>query len=144
MGIETMGKVLVTAKVENLEDLYQVDREALPASEVRRVEVSEALVDTGASILSMPRHLIQRLGLRPVRTRRARTSGGIADFQIYSAVRLTVQGRDCLSDVMEVPDDCPVLIGQIPLELLDYLVDPVNHRLIGNPDHGGEQMLELY
>lgn len=144
MGIDPMGKVLVTAKIENLSDLYQVDRDALPASEVRQVEVNDALVDTGASILSMPIHLIQQLGLRPIRTRHARTSGGIASFQVYSAVRLTVQGRDCLSDVMELPDDCPVLIGQIPLELLDYLVDPVNHRLIGNPYHNGEQMLELY
>ena len=42
------------------------------------------------------------------------------------------------------PDDCPVLIGQIPLEALDFVVDPANRRLIGNPAHGGEQMIELY
>jgi hypothetical protein len=64
--------------------------------------------------------------------------------QVYGAVRLTIQGRDCLSDVAEVPDDCPVLIGQIPLELLDFVVDPVNHRLIGDPRHGGEHILEMY
>jgi hypothetical protein len=46
--------------------------------------------------------------------------------------------------VAEVPDDCPVLIGQIPLEVLDFVVDPVGQRLIGNPAHGGEQMLEMY
>ena len=42
---------------------------------------------------------------------------------IYGTVRLTVQGRDCPTDVTELPDDCPVLIGQIPLELLDFVVD---------------------
>ena len=57
---------------------------------------------------------------------------------------LTVQGRECPMDVAEVPDDCPVLIGQVPLELLDFVVDPANQRLIGNPAHGGEQMLEMY
>jgi hypothetical protein len=45
---------------------------------------------------------------------------------------------------MEVPDGVPVLIGQIPLEFLDFVVDPVRQRLIGNPAHGGEHVLELY
>ena len=44
----------------------------------------------------------------------------------------------------ELPDDCPVLIGQIPLEVMDFVVDPPNHRLIGNPEHGGEHVIELY
>lgn len=63
---------------------------------------------------------------------------------MYDAVRLTVQGRDCTVDVAEVTEDCPVLIGQVPLELLDFVVDPNGQRLIGNPEHGGEQMFELY
>ena len=47
-------------------------------------------------------------------------------------------------DVTELPDECPVLIGQLPLEALDFVVDPVNQRLIGNPAHGGEHIIELY
>ena len=43
-----------------------------------------------------------------------------------------------------LPDDCPVLIGQVPLELMDFVVDPNSQRLIGNPAHGGVEMLELY
>jgi hypothetical protein len=46
-------------------------------------------------------------------------------------------------DVLEVPDQVPVLIGQIPLEFMDYVVDPVGRRLIGNPAHGGHQVLEI-
>jgi hypothetical protein len=57
---------------------------------------------------------------------------------------LIVQGRECTCDVIEIPDDCPVLVGQVPLELLDFVVDPVGARLIGNPAHDGEQMVELY
>jgi hypothetical protein len=45
---------------------------------------------------------------------------------------------------MEVPDDVPVLVGQIPLEMLDLVVDPQSRRLIGNPEHQGEHILELY
>jgi hypothetical protein len=88
--------------------------------------------------------MIAQLGLNPIRTRNAKTVAGDTTLQVYRAVRLTVQGRDCVLDVSEVPDDCPVLIGQIPLESMDWVVDPKNQRLIGNPAHGGEQMLEVY
>jgi hypothetical protein len=30
------------------------------------------------------------------------------------------------------------------LELLDFVVDPVGQRLIGNPDRGGQQMIDMF
>lgn len=51
--------------------------------------------------------------------------------------------RPCVVEVMEVPDSVPALIGQIPLEMLDLVVDPRGQRLIGNPAHNGEHVLEL-
>lgn len=140
----TMGKVLVAAKVENLADLMKVRDGGLSAGEVRCLELTNALVDTGATMLSLPRRLIQRLGLQRHRTRTAKTSAGPAEFGIYEPVRLTVQQRDCVIEVAELPDDCPTLIGQIPLEMLDFVVDPIGQRLIGNPEHDGEHMFELY
>jgi predicted aspartyl protease len=133
----------VAAKIENLNDLYDASRGRIPAEQVRRVEVSDAVVDTGATLLSLPKRLIEQLGLELYRTRRARTTGGISDFGVYGMVLLTVQGRECRVEVAEVPDDCPVLIGQIPLESLDFVVDPVGQPLLGNPDHGGEHMMDL-
>jgi predicted aspartyl protease len=144
MESATMGRVLVTAKIENLGDLYAVERGQSAENEVRTVEVSDALVDTGATSLSLPKNLIQRLGLTPGRQRRARTSAGPRMVQTYGAVRLTIQERDCYCDVAELPEDCPVLIGQLPLEMLDFVVDPRGQKLIGNPEHGGEHMIDLY
>jgi predicted aspartyl protease len=139
-----MGRVVVAATIENLHDLVDVERNLLPAERVRRVEVADALVDTGATMLSLPTSLIRQLALRRVRERRAQTSAGVVMVQVFGTVRLTVQGRDCSTDVTEVPDGCPVLIGQVPLELLDFVVDPIGQRLIGNPAHGGEHAVELY
>ncbi len=144
MESQTMGRVTVVATVENLRDLENVWAGILASDQVRRVEIADALVDTGASMLSMPRRLIEQLGLRPLRTRPVRTSAGLRMAQVYGTVRLTIQGRDCPSDVVEVSDDCPVLVGQVPLELMDFVVDPVGQRVIGNPAHGGEQVIELY
>ncbi len=143
MGLDTMGKVLVTARVENLSDLHLAERGVLDSNDVRAVDIEEALVDTRATSLSLPKSLIDQLDLRPVRKRQARTPAGIVTVQTYGAVRLTVQGRDCICDVTGLPESCPVPIGQIPLESLDFVVDPGGQKLIGNPDHGGEQMIDL-
>jgi predicted aspartyl protease len=144
MGMETMGKVPVAATLENVVDLYLAKRGAISQEDVRRIDVAEALVDTGAATLAMPGEMIRQLGLEPLRTRQARTTAGVMTFNVFGAARLTIQGRDCTVDVTELPDDCPVLIGQVPLELLDFIVDPAKRRLIGNPEHGGEDMLEMY
>ncbi len=144
METETMGRVTVAATIENVGDLFLSEKGLLPADQVRRLEVSDALVDTGATILSMPKRLIEKLGLKPTRTRTAVTSAETITVQLYGTARLTIQGRDCPTDVTELPDECPVLIGQIPLESMDFVVDLNGRRLIGNPAHGGEQIIELY
>ena len=43
--------------------LWAAQQEHLPAEQVRRVTVPDALVDTGATLLSMPTRLIRQLGL---------------------------------------------------------------------------------
>jgi len=144
LGKMAMGRVLAEIKIENLEDLWEADRGMRNAEDVRQQIIADALVDTGATLLSLPTSLIQQLGLKQISTRRIRTATGPAEAMMYSAVRFTIQGRDGKLDVMEVPDDVPVLIGQIPLEMLDFVVDPGGQRLIGNPAHGGEWVHELY
>ena len=144
MEIVTMGKVVVPARIENLEDVYQAARGALAPEQVRSVDVTDALVDTGATLLSLPLRFVRQLGLSRTRSRTARAAAGIVQFGIYQAVRLTVQERDCVVEVAEIPDDCPVLIGQLPLEGLDFVVDTAGGKLIGNPDHGGKQMIDMF
>ena len=57
---------------------------------------------------------------------------------------MTIVGRFCTVDVMEVPDDVPVLVGHIPLEMLDLVVDLQGRPLTGNLAHNGEHILELF
>jgi predicted aspartyl protease len=144
METNTMGRVLAEVTIENLEDLWAVRRGVLTTEQVRRVTVTDALADTGATMLSLPSKLIRQLGLIKTGSRRIRSTTGIGEAAVYSTVWLTIQGRDCPLDVMEVPDDVPVLIGQIPLERLDFVVDPLGRRLIGNPAHDGEYMIDAF
>jgi predicted aspartyl protease len=139
-----VGHVTTEATIENLQDLWDAKRGLRPAAEVRRVVVADALVDTGATLLSLPARLIQSLGLSKMYSRPVTSSTGLAEATVYEAVRLTIQGRYCNMDVMEVPDGVPVLIGQLPLEHLDLVVDLGGRRLGGNPAHGGQHTYELY
>jgi clan AA aspartic protease len=144
MESETMGRVVVTARIENMEDLYAVRLGVKTPDQVRFVEVTDALVDTGASGLSLPARIIAQLGLERVRTQRMTTANGSRQAGVYGTAKLTIQGRVCPTDVLELADDCPVLIGQYPLEVMDWVVDLPGRQLIGNPAHNGELVYEVY
>jgi predicted aspartyl protease len=139
-----MGRVLTAATIENLGDVVEVQRGNRSANEVRRVDVTDALVDTRATALALPARLIAQLGLQKVFERHARSTRGTHIVDMYQAVRLTIHERSCTVDVMEMPDEVPVLIGQVPLGMLDLVADPQGRRLIGNPAHQGEHILDLY
>jgi predicted aspartyl protease len=144
METASMGRVTTEASIENIQDLWDVERGLLPPDRIRRVNVSDALVDTGATLLSLPTRYIRELGLPVTSSKRVTRSIGVGEANMYRAVRLTIMGRSCTMDVMEVPDSVPVLIGQLPLEHLDLVVDMPGRSLIGNPAHGGEHIYELY
>jgi predicted aspartyl protease len=139
-----MGRMLSEVTIENLEDRWAVERKLISPDQVRRVTVTDALADTGATMLSLPTKLIRQLGLAKTGSRRISTATGVGQADVYGTVWLTIQGRDCPLDVMEVPDSVPVLIGQIPLERLDFVVDPQGQRLIGNPRHNGEYIIDAF
>ena len=138
-----MGRITARVTIENLEDVWALRKGKINSEQVRRIEVSDALVDTGAVAFSLPTRLIKELGLVAIGVKNTITASGPAKTTQYDAVRITIQDRSCTVDVLEVPDQVPVLVGQIPLEFMDFIVDPVNRRLVGNPEHGGQQVLEL-
>ena len=139
-----MGRIVVEVMRENLEDLWAVRRGDLPADQVRRVVVAYALIDIGAMLLSLPTRVIRELGPEAVATKRVTSIAGVGEATPYDTVRLTLQGRSCGMDVIEVPDTVPVLAGPLPLQHLDFTIDTRGLKLVGNPAHGGEHMYELF
>lgn len=137
-----MGKVIVKIKLTNLSDTNLKTAGARKAKP-RTIEV-EALVDTGATRLYLKPSVIKQLGLERTDTVRSKTTNGDAIRHKYASVRLELMGRTEEFSVIEVPEDVPNLLGQVPLEVLDFVVDPRGQKLIPNPAHGGEQMTEEY
>jgi predicted aspartyl protease len=137
-----MGKVIVKVRLTNLFDLGAQHRK-LSKAKPRTIEV-EALVDTGATRLYLKPSVIRALGLEKVDEIISQTTNGPAKRLVFEPVRLEVQGRYGNFDVVDIGENVPNLLGQIPLEYLDFVVDSKNRKLIPNPDHGDKQMSEEY
>ena len=140
--VGSMGKVVVKIKLTNWFELAMYDRQ-LSKRKPRQVEV-ESLVGTGATRLYLKPSVIKKLGLQRVDAVRSQTTNGEAVRFKYEPVQLELMGRKENFDVIEVPESVPNLLGQVPLEVLDLVVDSKRQKLIPNPAHGGEQMTEEY
>ena len=129
-----MGKVTTQIKVENWDDTTLLAAGA--RKEKPRAIETDALVDTGAVKFYLKTSVIRQLGLRPIGELKSRTmSDRMETRRIFSPAFLEIQGRSGRFDVIEVPDTLPNIVGQIPLEDLDWVVDCRNQKLIPNPEH---------
>ena len=140
-----MGRVTCKVRVENAVDGARAHLGEIPATAVRSVEIPDALVDTGATTLALPAPLLRRLGLdTPTATKRSRNTTGEYQAKLYGPARLWIEDRDMVLDVLEVADGCPVLVGQIPLEYMQMVVDMANHRVTKSTANGGEWVLDMF
>lgn len=105
---------------------------------------TEALVDTGATLLALPANLIKNLSLRKMRAVPVRYANNqIESRDLYTAVTLEILGRSATFDVLELPEGSQSLIGQIPLEALDLVVNPKSGKLSPNPLSPDAPMMDL-
>lgn len=143
--VAEMGKINVGVEIFNAYDDERVYDGTLKPDQVRHTTV-ETLVDTGASLVSIPESEIAKLGLRVVREAVSRYANGQKSIRkIYGPVRIEVMGREDHVLVMASHPGMPALLGQLALEGLDLAVDSKRHRLIpGHPDYPNEQLIEMY
>ena len=90
----------------------------------------DALVDTGASIVSVPASLLIDLGVKPAAQHRFRfAQGGVRNMDIGEA-RIRVDGLETGTLVAFNDEGTPPLLGVLALEALFLGVDPVGQRLV--------------
>ena len=125
-----MGQVLTTIAVTNFIDLVMAERGFISAKEVRSVTIDKVIVDTGATLLSLPAPIISQLGLKQVGERNVETSTGITIGRIFAGAQIITEGREGRFDCLELPEGVSaVLLGVTPLEELGLEPDLKNQRL---------------
>ncbi len=129
-----MGAVHVTLDLENTTDADNAEVGLTPSTAVRRHSV-RALVDTGAVLLVLPQDIVDHLGIR----RRGKSVVSFADdrkveWETAGPVTVRIGNRSGVFECLVGPPTCEPLLGQIPLERLDLLVDPVQQQLVVRPE----------
>lgn len=141
-GIQ-MGRAIEKVKVKNYGDVFQASKGLLSEDQIRTVEV-DAVVDTGATYLCLPPSVIEQLGLLYSHSGRVKTANGDVERRIFSVADITIKDRTIRMDVMENDETTPPLIGYLVLEALDFVVNPKTQGLMGNPEHDGKWVVDLY
>lgn len=92
-----------------------------------------ALADTGALMLCIPQHVALQLELEPESFREVSVADGRSmKIPYVGPIRVTVGKRFCYVGALVMGDE--VLLGAVPMEDMDLLVDPTRRRLITNPE----------
>lgn len=92
----------------------------------------EALVDTGATYLCIPKHIALQLEL-PVQDRRGVTlaDGSEQTIDYVGPVRVRFANRQCLVGALVLGNQ--PLLGAIPIEDMDLVINPARRKLTVNP-----------
>jgi len=126
-----MGKVVERVK---LTSLFEPEKS---------VEV-EAVIDTGATMVVLPRDIVEELGLRKMREVKVGYANNKVETKpIYGVVNIELKERSANLDVLVEEKGSQPLIGQVLLELLDLIVEPKTRKLIPNPASPEMPMMEI-
>ena len=129
-----MGEVRVKVKLENDGDLFLYNEGKISAKEIRQMEI-DAMVDTGAVMILLPQDMIETLGLKKIdRTIVALANDEKIEMDIAGTISLTACGRRMKTDCLVGPPLCEPLIGQIILERLDLIIDPIKQTVTPRPE----------
>ena len=136
-----MGEIRVKVILINSLDDALLSLGKITLDQVRRVE-AEGIVDTGAVTCVLPQTVVDQLGVSIRAKRIARYADGHSEeVGVTGPVLFEILGRNSSEDALVLGDE--ILIGQTLLERLDLLADCRNQRVIPNPAHPDQQILNV-
>lgn len=93
----------------------------------------DAVVDTGATFTSLPRSILQRLGVKPRSMRTFMLADGRSIERELAMVTVRMEGEIQPTLCIVGDEETPPLLGAFTLEGFGFGVDPVDRRLFRLP-----------
>ncbi len=121
----------------------KVDFELINILDKNKKITATGIIDTGATLLCLPKKMIEKLELEFIRDVDIRTTNGKVKRRIYGGARIFIKNRSATVDVVEIDDDLPPLIGVVALEVMDFVVYPDKLDIFPNPEHNNEYMIDM-
>ena len=124
-----MGIFRVPAKVRNWQNRF------LPPGKQGREVSCDMLVDSPVPLnWHFPLNSWTLSSSKSWGTMRVVTAdGGQRECRVLGMVELEVQGRVCQVRALELPRGTQPLLGAVPLEEMDWHIDPLGQKLVPNP-----------
>jgi clan AA aspartic protease len=130
-----MGLVYADIELISGRDLVLFGEGQITEDKIKRMTVN-VLVDSGALMLAINEEIQTQLGLQQVDMRSAQMADGtLLKLPVVGPVEVRFANRRSSVDAMVLPGDAEPLLGAIPMEDMDVLVDTQQRRLIVNPEH---------
>ena len=137
-----MGTVYADITLKNAGDVINVRRGLLPGENIREINVN-AVVDTGAVTLIISEAVREKLGLEVQDITEATLANKDKVIcKITEPIEIRWKRRCSVCRPWVIPGTDMVLLGAIPLEDMDLIVDPRNLELTGR--HGEEPVGIIY
>jgi clan AA aspartic protease len=128
-----MGLTYADIQLFNGDDLALIRRGYMPKGEARTMEVS-MLVDSGAYMLVINEDIKIQLGLEKTGEEQAVLADNSRILvEIAGPVEVRFKNRRTVVEALVMPGNTEPLLGAIPLEGLDVMIDPRNQTLIIPP-----------
>jgi clan AA aspartic protease len=136
-----MGQVFADITLQNATDFGAAGRGYIKAKDIRQTMV-RAMVDTGAGTLVINEAVYAALGLKTERHHSATFANSTREIcKVTEPVRITWKDRISTCHAFVVSGGGEVLLGAIPLEDMDLIVNPGKQELVGA--HGDEVMCNI-
>jgi clan AA aspartic protease len=137
-----VGTVHAEITLKNVGDTIGVQRGYIKEPEIRQTTV-QSVVDTGAMTLVISEMIQKELGLITKRLRESRLANGEKVVcKIAEPVEVCWKDRSMTCEPWVLPGIKEVLLGVIPLEDMDLMVDPTEQKLVGA--HGDKPVGMIY
>lgn len=134
-GVNEMGLVYAEIDLFNGGDVYMQRKKLIAENEVRQVRIT-SLVDSGAFMLSINENIKTQLGLPVIEMQYATLADDTTiEVEVVGLIEVRFENRRTTVDAIVMPGNAEVLLGAIPMEDMDVLIDPKQRRLIVNPKH---------
>jgi clan AA aspartic protease len=126
-----MGYVNTKITLKNFDDAKQARRGNLPEDKIRQATI-DVMVDTGATTLIINEELFKQLGLDIMGKREITLANDAKETcKMTEPLEIHWEDRSVAMSALVIDDASEFLLGVLPLEGMDLMVDTVNHKLIG-------------
>jgi len=127
----TMGHVNTQITLKNIRDVFKAKEGIIKEPEIRQATI-DVMVDTGATMLVIDEQLFRQLGLDVMGERRITLANDTKETcKLTEPVEINWGNRSVAMSAIVIEDASDFLLGVLPLEGMDLMVDTVNQKLVG-------------